>query len=161
MSRFILALSIRHVGERMAQILAENFDDLDDLMRSTAPRLMEIPTVGPEVANSIVSFFGERKNRETINKILASRVRIEHAPPEKKGDRLAGLIFVLTGALENFTRDEAKSLIEQEGGTVTSSVSKKTSYVVAGKEPGSKLESAVALGIKIIDEDKFREMIGR
>lgn len=161
LARFILALSIRHVGERMAQIVAENFNDLDDLMGSTEERLMEIPTVGPEVANSIVNFFGERKNRETINKLLASGVRIEYAPPVRKGDRLAGLTFVLTGALENFTRDEAKRLIEQEGGVVTSSVSKKTSYIVVGKEPGSKLESAEALGIKIIDEDEFKKMIGQ
>jgi DNA ligase (NAD+) len=160
-NRFILALSIRHVGERMAQILAENFNDLDDLIGSTEERLLEIATVGPEVANSIVNFFGERKNRETIKRILASGVCIEYAPPVKKGDRLAGLTFVLTGSLEDFTRDEAKRLIEQEGGAVTSSVSKKTSYVVVGKEPGSKLESAEALGIKIVDEDAFKKMIGQ
>jgi DNA ligase (NAD+) len=161
LSRFILALSIRHIGERMAQILAENFNDLDDLVGSTEERLMEIPTVGPEVANSIANFFGERTNRETINKILASRVHIEYGPPVKKGDRLAGLTFVLTGALEHFTRDEAKRLIEQQGGAVTSSVSKKTSYVILGKEPGSKLKSAETLGIKIIDEDEFKKMIGQ
>ncbi|MBI4228877.1 MAG: NAD-dependent DNA ligase LigA [Deltaproteobacteria bacterium] len=160
-SRFILALSIRHVGERMAQVLAENLNSLDDLMGSTEERLMEIPTVGPEVARSIVNFLGERKNRETINKILASGVNIEYPPRVKKGDRLAGLTFVLTGALENFTRDEAKRLIEQQGGSVTSSVSKKTSYVIVGKDPGSKLESAKSLGIKTIDEEEFRKLIGQ
>jgi len=160
-NRFILALSIRHVGERMAQILAENFDDLDDLMKSTEERLMEIPTVGPELANSIVNFFGERKNRETINKILASGVRIQFAPRVKKGDRLSGLTFVLTGTLETFTRDEAKRLIEQEGGAVTSSVSKKTSYVIVGKDPGSKLEAAESFGIKTIDEDEFKKIVGQ
>ncbi len=160
-SRFILALSIRHVGERMAQILAENFNDLDDLMSSTEERLMEIPTVGPEVAKSIVKFFCEQKNRETINKILASGVRLEYARRVKKGNRLSGLTFVLTGTLENFTRDEAKRLIEQEGGAVTSSVSKKTSYVIIGKDPGSKLEAAESFGIKTLDEHEFKKMVGQ
>lgn len=160
-SRFILALSIRHVGERMAQIIAESLNDLDDLRQSTKERLMEIPTVGPEVASSIVNFFNERKNMEIINKILASGVTIEHTPSVIKGDRLAGLTFVLTGTLDTFTRDEAKRLIELEGGTVTSSVSKKTSYVIVGEDPGSKLESAESLGIKTIDEDEFKKMIGK
>jgi DNA ligase (NAD+) len=160
-SRFILGLSIRHVGERMAQILAESLNDLDDLRRSKEERLMQIPTVGPEVANSIVNFFDERKNMETIEKILASGVRIEYTPSVKKGTRLAGLTFVLTGTLENYTRDEARRLIEQEGGSVTSSVSKKISYIIVGKDPGSKLESAESLGIKTIDEDQFKKMIGQ
>jgi DNA ligase (NAD+) len=160
-NRFILALSVRHVGERLAQILADNFNSLDDLMESTEETLIEVPTVGPEVAKSIVNFFGERKNRETINNIFASGVRIEYTPAVKKGNRLAGLTFVLTGTLEDFTRDEARKLIEQEGGSVTSSVSKKTSYVIVGKEPGSKLESAKSLGIDTIDEDEFKRMIGQ
>ena len=92
---------------------------------------------------------------------MASGVRIEFAPPVKKGDKLTGLTFVLTGTLENFTRDEAKRLIEQEGGSVTSSVSKKTSYVIVGKDPGSKLESAESLGIKTVDEEAFKKMIGQ
>ncbi|MGB7292742.1 MAG: NAD-dependent DNA ligase LigA [Thermodesulfobacteriota bacterium] len=158
--RFVVALSIRHVGERMAEILAENLNSLDDLLGSTEERLMEIPSVGPEVARSIVNFFREPKNRKTLNKILASGVNIEYTPPIKKGDRLAGLTFVLTGALENFTRDEAKKLIEQQGGSVTSSVSKKTSYVIVGKDPGSKLESAKSFGIRTIDEEEFKKMIG-
>lgn len=160
-ARFIVALSIHHVGESMARVIADNFDDLDELMGSSEKRLIEIPTVGPEVAKSIVNFFGEQKNRETVEKILDSDVRIIYAPASERGDRLAGLTFVLTGTLETFTRDEAKRLIEKEGGTVTSSVSKKTSYVIVGKDPGSKLESAEALGIKIIDEDEFKKMIGR
>jgi DNA ligase (NAD+) len=160
-NRFILALSIRHVGERMAQILAENFNSLDDLMESTEESLMEVPTVGPEVAKSIISFFGEQKNRDTIDKILSAGVKIEYRPSVKKGDKFSGLTFVLTGTLENFTRDEAKRLIEQEGGIVTSSVSKRTSYVVVGKNPGSKLESAESLGIDTIDEDEFKRMIGK
>ena len=160
-NRFILALSIRHVGERMAQILAENFNSLDDLMESTEESLMDVPTVGPEVAKSIISFFGEQKNRDTIDKILSAGVKIEYRPSVKKGDKFSGLTFVLTGTLENFTRDEAKRLIEQEGGIVTSSVSKRTSYVVVGKNPGSKLESAESLGIDTIDEDEFKRMIGK
>lgn len=160
-NRFILALSIRHVGERMAQILAENFNSLDDLMESTEESLMDVPTVGPEVAKSIISFFGEQKKRDTIDKILSAGVKIEYRPSVKKGDKFSGLTFVLTGTLENFTRDEAKRLIQQEGGIVTSSVSKRTSYVVVGKNPGSKLESAESLGIDTIDEDEFKRMIGK
>ena len=160
-NRFILALSIRHVGERMAQILAENFNSLDDLMESTEESLMDVPTVGPEVAKSIISFFGEQKKRDTIDKILSAGVKIEYRPSVKKGDKFSGLTFVLTGTLENFTRDEAKRLIEQEGGIVTSSVSKRTSYVVVGKNPGSKLEYAESLGIDTIDEDEFKRMIGK
>ncbi|HWP91640.1 MAG TPA: NAD-dependent DNA ligase LigA [Thermodesulfobacteriota bacterium] len=157
--RFINALSIRHVGERMAQILAENFTDIDDLAGATEERLMDIPTVGPEVAKSITRFFRERKNRETMKKILSSGVNIEYKASVKKSDKLKGQTFVFTGALKSFTRDEAKRLVEEHGGVVSSSVTKKTTYVVAGDDPGTKLDKARSLGIKILDEDEFKRLI--
>ncbi len=157
--RFINALSIRHVGERMAQILAENFTDIDDLAGATEERLMDIPTVGPEVAKSITRFFRERKNRETIKKILSSGVKIGYKASVKKSDKLKGQTFVFTGALKSFTRDEAKRLVEEHGGVASSSVTKKTTYVVAGDDPGTKLDKARSLGIRILDEDEFKRLV--
>jgi DNA ligase (NAD+) len=159
-NRFILALSIRHVGERMAQVLADNFSDLRDLMHSNEAGLREIPTVGPEVAKSVVNFFKDKRNREIIERILSAGVKIQYKTRVQKGDRLAGKTFVLTGTLDAFTRDEAKSLIEQLGGKVTPSVTKKTDIVVSGESPGSKLDSAKSLGIKIIDEKELKKLIG-
>ena len=159
-NRFILALSIRHVGERMAQVLADNFSDLRDLMHSNEAGLREIPTVGPEVAKSVVNFFKDKRNREIIERILSAGVKIQYKTRVQKGDRLAGKTFVLTGTLDAFTRDEAKSLIEQLGGKVTPSVTKKTDFVVSGESPGSKLDSAKSLGIKIIDEKELKKLIG-
>jgi DNA ligase (NAD+) len=157
--RFINALSIRHVGERMAQILAENFTDIDDLVGATEERLMDIPTVGPEVAKSITRFFRERNNRETIKKMLSSGIKIEYKPSVKKSDKLKGQTFVFTGTLKSFTRDEAKRLVEELGGVASSSVTKKTTYVVAGDDPGTKLDKARSLGIRILDEDEFKKLI--
>jgi len=157
--RFINALSIRHVGERMAQILAENFTDIDDLVGATEERLIDIPTVGPEVAKSITRFFRERNNRETIKKMLSSGIKIEYKPSVKKSDKLKGQTFVFTGTLKSFTRDEAKRLVEELGGVASSSVTKKTTYVVAGDDPGTKLDKARSLGIRILDEDEFKKLI--
>jgi DNA ligase (NAD+) len=158
--RLIYALSIRHVGERLAQVLAQNFPNLDALMEASEERLMEIPTVGPEVANSIVNFFKEKKNRKVIEKMLAAVVKVEYKPRTKKGDKLKGKIFVFTGALRSFARDEAKRLVEELGGRVSSSVTKKTDYVVIGEDPGSKLDVAKSLEIKTIDEEEFKGLIG-
>ncbi len=157
--RFIHALSIRHVGERLAQIIAENFSNLETLMEASEERLMEIPTVGPEVAKSIVNFFKEKKNIKVIEKMLDAGVKIEYKPKLKKGDRLKGKTFVLTGTLESFTREEAKSMVEEVGGRVSSSATKKIDYVVVGKDPGSKLDVAKSLGIKTIDEEEFKRLI--
>lgn len=158
--RFIHALSIRHVGERLAQILAENITTLEALMEASEEQLMEIPTIGPEVAKSIVSFFEEKTNRKIVEKMLNADVKIEYKPKLKKGDRLKGKTFVFTGTLQSFTREEAKRMVEELGGRVSSSVTKKTDYLVAGEDPGSKLVIAQSLGINIIDEKGLRKMIG-
>ncbi|MGH7888982.1 MAG: NAD-dependent DNA ligase LigA, partial [Thermodesulfobacteriota bacterium] len=158
--RFIYALSIRHVGERLAQVLAENFPSLEALMEASEESLMEIPGVGPEIAKSIVTFFGEARNRETIQKMISGGVEIQYKPQVKKGDKFKGQTFVFTGTLRSLTREEAKKAVEEQGGRVSSSVTKKTTFVVAGEDPGSKLDTAKSLGISVIDEEEFKRLIG-
>ena len=156
--RFLNAISIRHVGQRMSQVVAENFKDLQSLMNADEEQLVEIDSVGPEIAKSLVNFFKIESNINTINKMLSAGVDISYKQ-RIKSDKLKDKTFVLTGTLENYTRDEAKQLIESKGGKVTSSVTKKTSYVVAGENPGSKYDKAVKLGTTIIDEDQFAKLV--
>lgn len=156
--RFLNALSIRHVGQRMSQVIADNFKDLSELMTADESRLIEIDAVGPEIAKSIVNFFSIDTNINTINKMLDAGVHIIYTE-RVKSDKLTGKTFVLTGTLESYTRDEAKDIIESLGGKVTSSVTKKTSYVIAGESPGSKLQKAESLGISVVDENEFIDLI--
>jgi DNA ligase (NAD+) len=158
--RFIYALSIRHVGERLAQVLAENFPSLESLLDASEEALMEIPGVGFEIAKSIGTFFQEKKNREAIRKIISGGVEIQYKPAAKKGDKFKGQIFVFTGTLSSLTRDEAKRMVEEQGGRFSSSVTKKTTFLVAGEDPGSKLDTAQTLGITVIDEEEFRRLVG-
>jgi len=160
--RFIYALGIRHVGEETAKDLALHFGNLDALMAADEAALLGVEDVGPVLAESIHQFFAEAHNREVIAQLRAAGVHwpegeAKRAPPGK----LQGLTFVLTGALPTFTRDEAKDLIESQGGKVAGGVSKKTSYVVAGADPGSKLDRAAELGVPIIDEQELRKLVGR
>ncbi|MCI0481700.1 MAG: NAD-dependent DNA ligase LigA, partial [Candidatus Dadabacteria bacterium] len=157
--RFINALSIRHVGERVAQIMADNFHDIDALMNTTVEALMDIHTIGTEIADSIVHFFSLKQNRHLIKKMLDAGVKIQHKKKAAVSDKLKGQVFVFTGSLESMTRDEAERLVAGHGGRATSSVTKKTNYVVAGSDPGSKYEKAVSLGIEILSEDEFKKMI--
>ncbi len=157
--RFINALSIRHVGERVAQIMAENFHDIDALMNTTVEALMDIHTIGTEIAESIVHFFSLKQNRQLIKKMLDAGVKIQHKKKAAVSDKLKGQVFVFTGSLESMTRDEAERLVAGHGGRAMSSVTKKTSYLVAGSDPGSKYEKAVSLGIHILSEGEFRKMI--
>jgi DNA ligase (NAD+) len=116
--------------------------------------------VGPEIAGSIVTFFREEKNKKTIEKMISGGVEIQYKPSTKKGDKFKGQTFVFTGALQSLTRDEAKRLVEEQGGRVSSSVTKKTTFVVAGEDPGSKLDTAKSLGISVIDEEEFKRLTG-
>lgn len=161
LARVIFALGIRHVGERAAKILAGRFNSLEDLLVAGEEELISIPEIGPKIASSIITFFAERQNLQVIDKLVRAGVNT-HAGKEDCGGRgiLTGKIFVLTGALESFSRQEAKRLVESLGGKVASSVSRSTDYVVAGEKPGSKYEKAVSLGVKIIDENEFKEMTG-
>ncbi len=156
--RFINALSIRHVGERVGQILAENFSSIDELMNATNETLLNIYTIGDEIAQSIVHFFEQEANRELVSKMLASGIEIQYGNNNKLSDKFAGQSFVFTGSLEKMTRDEAHELVQNHGGRATSSVTKKTSYVVVGKDPGSKYEKAQSLGIEILTEEEFEKL---
>jgi len=157
--RFLNALSIKHIGQRSAQILAQNFNDLDELRNATYEQLTDINSIGPEMAESITSFFSNRRNLEIIEKILRSGVAT-YNEREPSGDRLKDMTFVITGTLDNYSRDQAKALIEKEGGKVTGSVSGKTDYVLYGENPGSKLDKADSIGIKTIDENEFKTLLG-
>jgi DNA ligase (NAD+) len=153
LARFIFALGIRNVGEKTAKDLARHFGSLDLLMSADEARLQQVPDVGPVVASSMAQFFAEPHNREVIEQLRAAGVQWEEGAPEANvSGRLAGKTFVLTGTLPSLSRDAAGALIEAAGGKVSGSVSKKTDYVVAGSEAGSKLEKAQQLGVKIVDE---------
>jgi DNA ligase (NAD+) len=157
--RVISALGIRFVGERTSQILAETFASMDKLATATREQLQSAEEVGPRVAEAIFQFFREPRNLELIEKLRSAGLQFEHALKERKSGPLAGLTFVLTGSLVGLSRDEAKRRIEAAGGKVQSSVSRKTSYVVVGDEPGSKLDKALSMGIPVIDEDRLLSLI--
>ena len=160
LARFIFALGIRNVGEATAKDLARFFGGLDALMAADSDRLQQVPDVGPVVAASIARFFAEPHNVEVIEQLRAAGVHwVEGEPAAVVSSAISGKTFVLTGTLPTLTRDEAKDMIEALGGKVAGSVSKKTDYVVAGTEAGSKLEKAQALGLAILDEIQFRELL--
>ena len=160
LERVIFGLGIRFVGERTAQFLAEHFGEMDALMNASEEELQQVEEVGPRIAKSIVEFFSEPKNRELVEELRAAGLTLRGKKKER-GTKLAGKTFVLTGTLANLTRDEAKKMIEDAGGKVTGSVSKKTDYVVAGTEAGSKLDKAKELGVAVIDEDQMRELLSK
>jgi DNA ligase (NAD+) len=160
LARFIFALGIRNVGEATAKDLARHFGNLDALIAADAERLQQVRDVGPVVAASIVRFFAEPHNVEVIEQLRAGGVTWPEGESEAiVTSPIAGKTFVLTGTLPTLTRDEAKDMIEALGGKVAGSVSKKTDYVVAGAEAGSKLDKAQQLGVNILDETQFRELI--
>jgi len=151
LNRVLFGLGIRFIGERTAQLLAEEFGSMDDLMAASAEELERVNEVGPRVAQAIREFFDEAKNRALLERLREAGLTFT-AEKRKKSSQLEGLTFVLTGTLPNLTREDAKAKIEAAGGRVSGSVSKKTSYVVAGDEAGSKLEKAHELKVKVIDE---------
>jgi DNA ligase (NAD+) len=154
--RVLNGLGIPFVGERTAQILAETFGSLDAIAEADEEKLQEADEVGPKVSQSIRQFFHEPRNRDLVERLRQAGLIFEHAIQEKKAaGRLAGKVFVLTGTLPNLTREDAKERIEAAGGKVTGSVSKKTDYVVAGEDPGSKLDKANSLGVAVIGEPEL------
>jgi DNA ligase (NAD+) len=158
LSKFLYALGIRHVGETTAEDLARHFPRLEDLFRLSEEDLMEVQGIGPEVAASVHQFFGDRKNKESIERLKNAGVKVIEPKAKEKG-KLAGKTFVFTGTLKDFGRDEARNLVEYSGGSTASSVSKKVDYVVAGEDPGSKFDKAKELGIKTLTEEEFKKMI--
>jgi DNA ligase (NAD+) len=159
LSRLLFALGIRHVGSHLASVLAQHFGSLERLMKATFDELVAVPEVGPKVAQSIIDFFSQEHNLKVIEKLKKAGLKMEEEKKEKP-QKLKGLTFVFTGALSTLTREEAKGLVEELGGKVSGSVSKKTSYVVVGENPGSKFEKAKTLGVKCITEDEFLKMVG-
>ena len=159
LARFIYALGIRNVGEATAKDLAKYFGGLQGLLEADAEKLQQVPDVGPIVADSIVQFLGEAHNREVINALIAAGIHWEEGAGTPADGVFNGKTLVLTGTLPNMSRDEAKALMEEAGGKVAGSVSRKTDYVVAGAEAGSKLEKARELGVTIIDEAALVELL--
>jgi DNA ligase (NAD+) len=159
LERVILGLGIRFVGERTAQFLAQHFGTLDAVMQASEEQLQDVDEVGERIAESIREFFAEPRNRELIARLRRAGLQFK-STAKPRGTKLAGKTFVITGTLPNRSRDEAKKLIEDAGGRVSGSVSKKTDFVVAGAEAGSKLDKANQLGVAVIDEAKLLSMLG-
>ena len=156
--RFIAALGIRHVGGQSAQILAEHFGSLNTLMEATQEGLADIDQIGPIMTKSVYEYFHDLKNKLVIDELLRAGVKPEQ-PKTRHSDKLAGKTIVVTGTLENFTRQQIEQAIRQAGAKSSSSVSKKTDFVLAGSNPGSKLDKARKLGVKVIDEKQFLELL--
>jgi DNA ligase (NAD+) len=156
--RLIAALGIRHIGGQSAQILAEHFGSLAALMAASEDELAEIVQIGPTMAKSIYEYFHDPENQSVIKRLLDAKVKPER-PRTQRSDKLGGKTIVVTGTLENFSRQQAEQTIRQAGGKPSSSVSKKTDFVLAGENPGSKLDKARKLGVEVIDEKQFLEMI--
>jgi DNA ligase (NAD+) len=160
LARLIYALGMRFVGERTGQLLAEHFSSLEELAAAKEEQLVAVPEVGPKVAAAIAEFFSEAANRQLIKKLHRAGVHPTAEKREVKSDKLAGKSFVFTGGLANRSREEAGELVQQHGGKVSGSVSKKTDYVVVGSDPGSKYDKAKELGVTILTEAEFEKLPG-
>ncbi|MGA8222086.1 MAG: NAD-dependent DNA ligase LigA [Candidatus Acidiferrales bacterium] len=160
LARLIYALGIRFVGERTAQLLSDHFASMDKLAEATDEELKEVTEVGPKVAEGILEFFSEPANRKLIDHLRAAGVNMKGERQAPKDTKLAGKTFVFTGTLAHRSREEAEALVGSHGGKAGGSVSKKTSYVVVGADPGSKFDKAKSLGVPILDETQFEKLVG-
>jgi DNA ligase (NAD+) len=164
LDRFLMGLGIRQVGQHIAKVLAREFGSLNEILSADRERLQHIREIGPEISDSLVAYCAEPRNRNVITQLQESGVQV--APGMAKGDHrtkspLAGKTFVFTGGLDHFTRTDAQQAVEAAGARLASSVSKKTSYVVVGRDPGSKLEQARTLGVTILTEQEFASLVGK
>ena len=159
-AQVLFAIGITHIGEETADLLADHFRSVDDLSIATGDQLMQIPSIGPKIADSVVAFFRQKQNQEVIDKLKKARVNLESKRPEKRNLPLAEAEFVITGRLDSFTRQEAESRIKTLGGKAGSDVTKKTKYVVIGADPGSKAARAESLGVETLNEAQFLKMLG-
>lgn len=157
--RLITALGIRHVGGKASKVLARKYKTMENLQNANFEQLSQINDIGEVMANSIIEFFMQEQTKDLIEKLKNAGVNMNCLEEESADKRFEGKTFVLTGSLELFTRKEAEDIIEKLGGKTSSSVSKKTDYVLAGEDAGSKLTKAQSLGINIISETDFKEMI--
>ena len=156
--RLITALGIRHVGVKAAKVLAKTYENMDNLSNASIEDLSQVDEVGPIVANSINEFFSQEQTKDLLKRLKDAGVNMERQKEENEDDRFARKTFVLTGSLEKYSREEASNIIEKFGGKTSSSVSKKTTYLLAGEDAGSKLTKAQSLGVQIISENEFEEM---
>lgn len=158
LGKFLFALGILHVGETTAEDLSRTFPRLDDFFRLSEEDLVKVEGIGPEVSASVVQFFRDKKNRESIQRLKKAGIKLIEPRVKEKGD-LAGKTFVFTGTLKSCGRDEARNLVESLGGITASSVSKKVDFMVAGEDPGAKYDKARELGIRVLSEEEFKQMI--
>lgn len=156
--RLITALGIRHVGTKAAKILAKRYENMDNLLEATIESLNQVEEIGPIVANSIREFFEQEQTKDLLKRLKEAGINMSRLKEDDGDDRFSGKTFVLTGTLEKYSREEASNLIEKFGGKTSSSVSKKTSYLLAGEDAGSKLTKAQSLGVQIISEEEFNKM---
>jgi DNA ligase (NAD+) len=165
LTRVLTGLGIRHVGEHVADLLAQEFGSMDKLMHATAERLAQVEGIGQERAESIHKFFQSAAGKKTLEDLHALGLKLTEdprpTPAEVGGKDLSGKTFVVTGTLTRYSRDEIEDLIKKLGGKSTGSVSKKTDYVVAGEKAGSKLDKAKELGVPVLTEEEFDKLIGR
>ena len=163
LDRFLMGLGIRQVGQHIAKVLAREFGSLNEILSADRERLQQIREIGPEISDSLAAYCAEPQNRKVILQLEQSGVQI--APGMATGDRkkspLSGKTFVFTGGLDHFTRADAQQAVEAAGARVASSVSKKTSYAVVGRDPGSKLDQARALGVTVLTEQEFASLVGK
>ncbi|MCK4581240.1 MAG: NAD-dependent DNA ligase LigA, partial [Dehalococcoidia bacterium] len=162
LARAIFALGILHVGEEYAELLAEHFGSIDELARASQESLLALPSIGPKIAESVVTFFRQEGNRLIIDRLRKAGVRLARENAERAGPQglpLAGLEFVLTGQLESLTRQEAEARVKALGGKAAWDVTRKTSYLVIGADPGAKLARAQQLGVETLSEADFLRLI--
>jgi DNA ligase (NAD+) len=160
LARLVFALGIPHVGSETAELLVNAYSSIDKIANATTEELVEIPSIGPKIAESIIAFFHQRENLEIIQKLRAAGIPMEQEKVQLSEQPLAGQTFVLTGKLESLSRSDAEARIRSMGGSTSSSVTRNTTYIVVGSDPGSKLEKAKKLDIKILSEQDLMELIG-
>jgi DNA ligase (NAD+) len=161
LARLIYALGIRNIGTHLADVLAKNFGSIENLANQSTEDLTRVHEIGPIVAQSIKNFFQNPKNLRVLERLKNGGVIFPVEEAETQEKPLTGKAFVLTGSMDAFTRDEARKIVEEMGGRVNTSVSKKTDYLILGKEPGSKYDKAQRLGINILNEMDFKSMVGK
>jgi DNA ligase (NAD+) len=158
LDRLLFGLGIRHVGTHLAKVLSRRFGSLEQLRQATREQLLETHEIGPQVADSLLKFFAETRNLEVLQQLKEAGVHAEASHP-MRGERFTNKVFVFTGKLERFSRSEGQELVEQQGGRASGAVSKKTDFLVAGPGAGSKLAKAQQLGVRVLDEEEFLDLL--
>jgi DNA ligase (NAD+) len=161
LEKLLFGFGIRHVGEKVSKVIASNYPNIEDLFTATFEELIDINEIGDVIAKSIIDFFRDEDTRKLVNELKEIGMNLEYTSNISLKEEFTDKTFVLTGKLEIYKRSEAKNLIESLGGKVSGSVSSKTDYVVAGSDAGSKLTKAIELGVKVISEGEFKDLLDR